>query len=116
MSPGSAIKNLSIKTGIRGHNLATKQSRGKDGTQGDPERLCSTCLAPTPGACACVCVCACARVCVHACALMCACVRVRVRACVRVCVCGRMHFFLHRKPDRLAHSGEMSELMALHFL
>ena len=51
-----------------------------------------------------VCVCVCVRVCV------CVCVR------ARVCVCGRMHFFLHRKPDRLAHSGEMSEPMALHFL
>ena len=50
----------------------------------------------------------------HACVRVCACVCMHVRVCV--CVCGRMHFFLHRKPDRLAHSGEMSELMALHFL
>lgn len=46
------------------------------------------------------------------------CVSVCARACVRACVwgVGRMHFLLHRKPDRLAHSGEMSELMALHLL
>ena len=54
------------------------------------------------------------RVCMCVCACACACVCVRARACVYMC--GRMHFFLHRKPGRLAHSGEMSELMALHFL
>ena len=95
VSSGCAIKNLSIKIGIRGHNLATKQQQGKGWDTSWPWENMQHMLGTNNWSTR-VCVCVCARAC--------------------VCVCSRMHFFLHRKPDRLAHSGEMSELMALHFL